>query len=168
MPAIGSYAAPRASQIGVLALHGRRKAESARRRASDTDVRTSASHSARRICQNGIKHRLRSPGDCDDLEHIGGGSLLLQRFESRALQLVEQPRVLDGDDGLRGEILDQLDLLVGERANLLAVDDDCADEFIVLSIGTASNVRAPASLASVRAGVSGLVVILRLVSNIAI
>ena len=30
-------------------------------------------------------------------------------------QLVEQPCVLDGDDGLRGEVLDQLDLLVGER-----------------------------------------------------
>ena len=33
----------------------------------------------------------------------------------RALaQLVEQPRVLDGDDGLSGEVLDQLDLLVSE------------------------------------------------------
>ena len=47
-------------------------------------------------------------------------------------QLVEQPRVLDGDDGLRGEVLHQLDLLVGERANLLAVDDDGADQFVVL------------------------------------
>ena len=37
-------------------------------------------------------------------------------------QLVEQPRVLDGDDGLRGEVLHQLDLLVGERADLLAID----------------------------------------------
>ena len=44
----------------------------------------------------------------DDFEHVGGGGLLLQRFA----QLVEQPRVLDGDDGLAGEILDQLDLLV--------------------------------------------------------
>ena len=30
-------------------------------------------------------------------------------------QLVEQPRVLDGDHGLGGEVLHQLDLLVGER-----------------------------------------------------
>ena len=29
-----------------------------------------------------------------------------------AAQLVEQPRVLDGDDGLGGEVLHQLDLLV--------------------------------------------------------
>jgi hypothetical protein len=35
---------------------------------------------------------------------------LLQRLA----QLVEQPRVLDRDDGLGGEIADQLDLLVGE------------------------------------------------------
>ena len=36
----------------------------------------------------------------------------LQRFA----QLVEQPRVLDGDDGLRGEVGEQLDLLVAKRA----------------------------------------------------
>ena len=47
-------------------------------------------------------------------------------------QLVEQPRVLDGDHGLGGEILHQLDLLVGERPHLLAVDDDGADQLIVL------------------------------------
>ena len=34
-------------------------------------------------------------------------------------QLVEQPRVLDGDDCLGGEILYQLDLLVREREHLL-------------------------------------------------
>ena len=63
----------------------------------------------------------RSPGELrDDLEHVGGRGLLLQRFA----QLVEQPRVLDGDDGLSGEILDQFDLLVGEGTHLLTVDDD--------------------------------------------
>ena len=42
----------------------------------------------------------------DDLQHLGSRRLLLQRFGevARALmQLVEQPRVLDGDDGLIGE-----------------------------------------------------------------
>ena len=34
-------------------------------------------------------------------------------------QLAQQPGVLDGDDGLRGEVRHQLDLLVGERPNLL-------------------------------------------------
>ena len=56
----------------------------------------------------------------DDLEHIGSGGLLLQRFA----QLVEQPRVLDGDDGLSSEVLDQLDLLIGERADLLTIDGE--------------------------------------------
>ena len=40
------------------------------------------------------------------------------RSSVRWLQLVEQPRVLDGDDGLVGEGRHQLDLLVGERAHL--------------------------------------------------
>ena len=43
-------------------------------------------------------------------------------------QLVEQPRVLDGDDGLRGEVLHQLDLLFGERTDRLAVDADRANQ----------------------------------------
>ena len=47
-------------------------------------------------------------------------------------QLVEQPRVLDGDHRLRGEVLHQLDLLVGEGPHLLAVDNDCADHLVVL------------------------------------
>ena len=64
----------------------------------------------------------------DDLEHVGGGGLLLQRLA----QLVEQAGVLDGDDGLRGEVLDQLDLFIGERANLLAVDPDYPYHFVVL------------------------------------
>ena len=64
----------------------------------------------------------------DDLEHIGGGGLLLERLA----QLVEQPRVLDGDDGLRREVVDQLDLLFGKRANLLPVDGNGTDQTTVL------------------------------------
>ena len=91
-----------------------------------------------------IEHRLQIEGRAaDDLEHVGGGGLLLQRFA----QLVEQPRVLDGDDGLVGEVLDQLDLLVGEWPDLLAVDADDPDELASLSIGTVRSVRAPPYLA---------------------
>src|SRR5262245_21094737 len=60
---------------------------------------------------NGFKDRLQI--ECrptDDLKHIGSGSLLLKRFT----QLIQQARVLDSNDGLRGEVLDQIDLLVGE------------------------------------------------------
>ncbi len=52
---------------------------------------------------------------------------MLERFA----QFVEQPSVLDGDDGLCGEILNQLDLLVGKGAHLLAVDIDRADQLVV-------------------------------------
>ena len=50
----------------------------------------------------------------------------------RFAQLVEQPRVLDGDDGLRGEVVQQLDLFVGEGSHLLAIDGDRADQFVIL------------------------------------
>ena len=72
-----------------------------------------------------IEHRLQIEGRAaDDLEHVGGGGLLLQRFA----QLVEQSRIFDGDDGLIGKIRDQLDLLVGERPHLLAVDAEGTDQ----------------------------------------
>ena len=64
-----------------------------------------------------------------------GRGLLLQRLAEivgALAQLVEQPRVLDGDDGLGGEVLHQLDLLVGEGPDLLAIDDDSADQLVVL------------------------------------
>ena len=49
-----------------------------------------------------VEHRLQiERRAADDLEHVGGGGLLLQGFA----QLVEQPRVLDGDDRLGGEVL---------------------------------------------------------------
>src|SRR5262245_43275273 len=56
----------------------------------------------------------------NDFEHVGRSGLLLERLP----QLVEQTRVLDSDDGLACKIFDQLDLLVGEWAHLLAVDYD--------------------------------------------
>src|SRR5262245_14408433 len=59
-----------------------------------------------------IKHRLQiERGAADELEHIGGGGLLLEGLA----QFVEQPRILDRDHRLSGEIFNQLDLLVGER-----------------------------------------------------
>jgi hypothetical protein len=60
---------------------------------------------------------------------------LLQRLAQigcALAQFVEQPSVLDGDDGLRGEALHQLDLLGGEGPHLLAVNADRADQVIVL------------------------------------
>ena len=42
-------------------------------------------------------------------------------------QLVEQPRVFDGDDGLSGEALNEFNLSVGEGTNLLTIDGDDAN-----------------------------------------
>src|SRR5208282_722158 len=51
----------------------------------------------------------------------------------RALaQFGEQARVLDGDDGLGSEVRDQLDLLVGERPHLLAVNVDRSNQLVIL------------------------------------
>src|SRR5262245_20585977 len=50
----------------------------------------------------------------DDLEHIGGGGLLLEGLA----EFVEQPGVLDRDDGLIREGLDHRELLGGEGSNL--------------------------------------------------
>src|ERR1700736_863470 len=69
---------------------------------------------AGRLHQRVQHHRQIEGRAADDLEHVGGGGLLLQRFA----QLVEQPRVLDGDDGLIREGVDQGELLVGKGSNL--------------------------------------------------
>ena len=59
----------------------------------------------------------------DDLEHVGGRGLLLQRLrESRSrLHLLEQPHVLDRDHGLVGEGLQQLDVMSAKWAGSLRV-----------------------------------------------
>src|SRR5262249_37379265 len=63
------------------------------------------------------------------------GRLLLQRLPQiiRALaELAEQPGVFDSNDGLVGETLDQLDLLVREWTDLMSVDGDGPDEVSLL------------------------------------
>jgi hypothetical protein len=80
------------------------------------------------MLQHRLEHRLQlSRRTGDDLEHLGGCRLLLQRLAQLAcsrLHLIEQPHVLNGNYGMSGEIRDQLDLLVGERTNLLTIDGD--------------------------------------------
>ena len=52
----------------------------------------------------------------DHLEDVGRRGLPLQRLPG----LVEQPRVLDGDHGLVGEGLQQLDVMVGRTARVVS------------------------------------------------
>jgi hypothetical protein len=81
----------------------------------------------RRLDQR-VKYRLQIEGrSADDLEHIGGRGLLLQRLA----QLIEQAGVLDRDDGLGGERLHEFDLSVGEKRDLLTIEGDCADGITV-------------------------------------
>jgi len=64
-----------------------------------------------------VEHRLQiERRAADHLQHVGGRRLLLQR---RA-QLVEQARVLYGDDGLLSEVAQELDMLVAEWFDFLA------------------------------------------------
>ena len=62
---------------------------------------------------------LTSPSACELLDRAG-------ELVRAGLQLGEQPRVLDGDGRLVGEGLHQRDLAVGERPDLVPVDDDHA------------------------------------------
>ena len=50
-------------------------------------------------------------------------------------QFVEQPGVLNSDDGLGGEVLHKLDLLVGKGTNFLARQGERTDEFVLFKHG---------------------------------
>ena len=71
------------------------------------------------LLQHGREHRLKFAGrTADDLQHLGGRDLLLKRFA----QFTQQPRILDGNDGLGSEVFDQIDLLVCEGLHFLPID----------------------------------------------
>src|SRR4051812_30029729 len=76
-----------------------------------------------RLLQYGVEHRREVAGrGIDDSEHLGGGGLLLQGFA----RLGQKPRIFHRDDGLSREVLQQRDLLVGKRADLLSVKMNCS------------------------------------------
>src|SRR5215472_4362153 len=82
----------------------------------------------RRRLDQRVKHWLQIESRAaDHLEHVGGGGLLLQRLP----QLVEQARVLDGDDGLAGEISNKVNLLLVERTDLLAVNAERTNQLVL-------------------------------------
>jgi hypothetical protein len=81
-------------------------------------------HTRARLHLSLVRTKFRTRRTADHAQHVGGRCLLLQRLT----QLVEQPRVLDGDDGLCGEIPEQLDLSVGERQHFLPIDSNAADQ----------------------------------------
>src|SRR5262245_58382199 len=81
------------------------------------------------VLQYGLEHRLQTVRTtANDSEYVRRRRLLLERLA----QLVEQACILDRNHRLPGEVADQLDLLVGERAHLLAIDPERADQVVVL------------------------------------
>src|SRR5258708_40334428 len=69
--------------------------------------------------EQGFKNRFQiglrvDGGAADDLQHVGGGGLLLQRLA----QLIEQPRVLDGDNGFAWKSWHPIEVFVFLRTNL--------------------------------------------------
>ncbi len=81
------------------------------------------------LLQQALENRLKlARRGADDSQYVGRGGLLFQRLP----QFTEQPRVLDGDNGLRGEIHKEIYLLAGKGSDFLTVNYDGADEFVVL------------------------------------
>src|SRR5215467_250866 len=88
----------------------------------------------RSVCKHGVKYR----GELArrtryDTQHLRGRGLLLQRFGEIGCalpQFIQQSGVLDRDDRLGGKVRKQVNLLVGERTNLLAIDVQVADQLI--------------------------------------
>src|SRR3984957_21026525 len=63
----------------------------------------------------------------DDLEDLGGRGLPFERLAG----FRDEPRVLDRDYRLCAEILQQGDLLVGERVDVLSVRPTCPAQLVV-------------------------------------
>src|SRR5262249_36143827 len=83
----------------------------------------------RGVLKDRVKNRVEVPWrGAKNPEHPGVRGLLSKGFA----QLIKKPGILDGDDGLRGEFLGQLDLVIGERAHLLVIDGDDPDQPIFL------------------------------------
>src|SRR5215472_5891554 len=83
-----------------------------------------------RLLQNRVEYRREIAGrGIDDLQHLGGRGLLLQRLA----RLGDEPRILCGDDRLRREILQQHDFLAREWPDLASGCGDGAKERVVFA-----------------------------------
>src|SRR5215470_19027888 len=96
------------------------------------ELQAAMGHGAKavRLQQDGLEHRAKvARRPVDDLEDLSRCRLLLQRLALRG----EEPRVLDGDDGLSREVLQEGNLLVGEELDLASVNDEVAEEDAILA-----------------------------------
>src|SRR5690242_17214685 len=81
------------------------------------------------LFEHRVKHRCEiARRGVDDLQYLRSRGLLLQSLA----RLGDEPRILDSNDRLGREILQQGGLLVGEWADLHAVDHDVTEYCFVL------------------------------------
>src|SRR6202022_2179532 len=86
----------------------------------------------------------------DDFKDLRGRGLLLKRLAQivgAQTQLLEQSRVLDGDDRLLGKVGEKIDLLVGKKAYLLAIDHNGSDQLVFPKNGYEDNHPGPGTIA---------------------
>src|SRR5215469_8467515 len=83
-----------------------------------------------RLLQHRLEYRREVAGrGVYDLQYLRGRGLLLQRLA----RLINEAGVLDCDYRLRGEVLQQCDLLFGKWPHLFAVGGDVAEQCAVLA-----------------------------------
>jgi hypothetical protein len=74
----------------------------------------------------------RSPGEAlMTPSTLRGGGLLIQRLA----RLGDEPRIFHRNHGLRREVPQQRDLLVGERPHLLPISGDRSEQLALFSAG---------------------------------
>src|SRR5689334_15323867 len=75
----------------------------------------------RRVREHGVEYRRQlARRTANHLEHFRSRCLLFQclaQITGSLTQFVEQPSVLDRNDSLRGEVLNEFNLFIGEGAN---------------------------------------------------
>ena len=138
----GARASPRVQRItdrdGILARFALERLRQSELRVQPANVaipemerREGSATEFRRGLENGRRGQFQvERRAADDLQHVGGRGLLVQRFFEVArprLHLAEQARVLDRDHRLVGEGLDDLDFPVGEGDRLVSRHAENAD-----------------------------------------
>ena len=119
----------------VVHAVGRAQLEFTARLAELVDGARLGARELRRLGDDRVQHGLPVERGIDRLADLAERPQLLDRLRQRGravAQFVEQPDILDGDDGLAREIRDQLDLLLAEWAHLSAVDGDRPDQLVLL------------------------------------
>src|SRR5262249_58388337 len=119
-------------EVTVLGRHVVGRGQSLQLAVLSVDAATYGPTQPRRVLDQRLEYGPKIEGrSADQLQHLGGRRLLFQRLRDLSMcgrerfvllfQFLEQPHVLDGNDGLVPEGLEQRDLLVGKGTRLRLV-----------------------------------------------